>query len=156
MSIGELPLETRPIDDIVPIGSTIEWYSLILPSDCFVFVEGQEFDILEHTILAKFFPKGILPDPRYDFIRYVPKEELSNIKVEQSVQPLTFVGNPHTHNYTYTAIISGVPIGRSQGTFKTSNSTGTTTSATVSGKITGTGKETAPRHLTAYAIMRIK
>lgn len=156
MSVNELPLETTSIDELIPIGQTLTWYNKTLPSDKYVFNIGQEFDVLVYEKLAKVYPDGILPDPRYDFIRYVPKEELSNTKVEQSVQPLSFIGNPHAHTFTYTAIVSGYAIGKSQGTFIASNKTGTTTSATVSGKIGGTGKITAPSHTTAYAIMRIK
>ena len=165
MSVNELPIEALDINDIVPIGSTIEWYSLILPSDKFVFVIGQEFDKVTYDKLAVFFPSGVLPDPRYDFIRYTGIENVAGTKVEQSVQPLTFVGDAlpnhqHTLNTpTYwayggsggIAFTSGSKRGNVSQYIANGISAGTPT-----GTIGGTGKETAPRHMLVYPIMRIK
>ena len=161
MSVNELPIESLDINDIVPIGSTIEWYSLILPSDRFVFVIGQEFDKVTYDKLAVFFPSGILPDPRYDFIRYTGIENVAGTKVEQSVQPLTFVGNamaPHLHNGVNTnqGSIGGVGFMGNGYRQSFSRNTVAASAGTPSGRITGTGKETAPRHMLVYPIMRIK
>ena len=161
MSIAELPLETTSIDELIPIGQTLTWYNKTLPSDKYVFNIGQEFDVLEYEKLAKVYPDGVLPDPRYDFIRYVdPSVEAANVHVSQSVQPLTFVGNAlPAHNHQWNAG-RGDGSGGQTGYYGSGrpirDSVSSTSAGTPSGRITGTGKETAPRHLTAYSIMRIK
>ena len=170
MSINELPLEVITIDDIVPIGVSMEWYSLILPSDRFVFVSGQEFDVTELTSLAIYYPDGVLPDPRWDFIRYVGIDEIANIHHAQSVQPLTFIGNAlPEHNHQKTGVVTdhnrnghNITAARHKSWSQSGGTTvhdvisGTASAGTPTGTIGGTGKETAPRYLTAYPIMRIK
>ena len=164
MSILELPLETTSIDELIPIGQTLTWYNKTLPSDKYVFNIGQEFDVLVYEKLAKVYPDGVLPDPRYDFIRYVdPSVEAANVHVSQSVQPLTFVGvpmEPHSHSYTKYRILK--PENGFVGNYNSdfgkyiADVTAAVSAGTPSGTIGGTGKETAPRHLTAYSIMRVK
>ena len=175
MSINELPLETRNINDLMPIGYPTYSFVDTLPNGNFTWVEGQEFDVLELTELAKMYPSGILPDPRWDFFRIVPRDQEVCKQVEQSVQPLTFIGDAlpnHQHQ-------AGLKINRLYGTdggfgfgyvdiggvgfsFREYVSTCLTpltnmvSAGTPTGTIGGTGGITAPRHMQVYCMMRIK
>lgn len=167
MSVNELPLETTDINNIVSIGDPIYRMSPILPSDRFGWLEGQEFDVVVFPALAKVYPNGVLPDPRYRYFKVVDKTtDQSGVLIEQSVQPLTFIGDvmsPHTHEYTLAGVSNkdstkntsapdpNVLIHSPRSMPTTGASAGTPT-----GTIGGTSILTQPNSITAYCMCRIK
>ena len=175
MSIGELPVETVNIEFICPIGVPFYYSGMELPSDRYVWVEGQEFDPSD-GVLLKLFPSGFLPDPRYDFFRVVDKSEPTLVKHEQSVQPLTFIGNvlpSHGHttngrgsNYSssWGAVYAndrarnapGINVPGNTYTFTNESVVVATSAGTPTGTIGGTGAKTAPQHMDWHCIMRVK
>ena len=162
MSISELPLETIDISELCLLGVPIYYPKNVLPSDRYVWVEGQEFDIVENPLLAELYPTGVLPDPRYDFFKVVGNDGVALVKEEQSVQPLTFIGVAHTHQ-TYTSgrdngnngydgnYTGGVknPISQRVSPYNTAATVAT-------GSIGGTGAKTQPQCMSWYCIMRIR
>ena len=156
MSIGELPVETRSISDICLIG-TPQYHALkTLPNDDFMWVHGASFDVSIYTELARVYPDGILPDARWDFFRVVGLEEESLVHHEQSVQPLTFVGNVlPSHGHITTLPQAGGSIYGTHGPFwgGDKDHRGSYSAST---SVVSAGKETAPRYLTWHCIMRVR
>ena len=160
MSINELPLEVVSLDTLVPVGIPQYYPGDVLPSNRFEWAQGAEFDKEVLVELAKLYPSGFLPDTRYDFFRVVGDNEPALVKHEQSVQPLTFIGNAlpnHAHN------ISTNRDGGDKGSNITSTSTGGNpltrgthgaSAGTPTGKIGGTGAKTAPQHMDWHCIIR--
>ena len=163
MSISELPLEVRSINDVVSIGDPIYRMSPILPSPCFDWMTGQEFDVLEYTELAKVYPSGKLPDPRWYFFKVVDVNSGgAGEVVGQSVQHLEFVGDElpvHGHTRKEAKTGSGThsePMGGSGVGGRAINTAIPITAGTPTGKIIGTSDKTAPDHMQVYCMTRIK
>ena len=171
--IVEFPVETACIDELCLIGTPIAWPSKDLPNGRYVWVEGQQFDMVTNPKLAMLFPSGFLPDPRWDFIQYVGKDQEALVKTPQSVQPLTFIGDtldPHIHQtsvygvngkysgdgYSYD---SSIVMGASPawGNKVTRTDIAIPVSGGISsGTITGTGDVTKPQSMSWYCIMRVR
>lgn len=172
MSVSELPIVTVDINKLIPIGDPLYRVNPTLPSEYYGWMEGQEFDVLEYEELAKVYPSGVLPDPRYQFLKIVPRDEVSGLLVEQSVQPLSFIGNALPNHVHLMAILSGwAARGDGYGGGQMSRSIGSmggvgwvnatkllqaSSAGTPSGRIGGTGIKTAPDHMQVYCMCRIK
>ena len=152
-SITDFPVETASINDLVPIGIPQAWPHKSLPSSNFVWVHGQEFDLAANPKLAVLYPSGRLPDPRWDFFRYVGTDQEALTKQEQSVQPLGFVADPHTHDVVSGTSQHNLDSGKYRAGF--ASKTVATEPAIVTGTITGTGTETKPQCMLWYCIMRV-
>ena len=162
--IVEFPVETMSINDVFPIGIPLPWPDKELPNSMFIWVHGQEFDMVTNPKLAKRYPSGRLPDPRWDFFRYVGTDQEALTKQAQSVQPLGFSGvplPPHTHIFEFYEAANRDPgslitgWGRQTGG-KKSRTMNSTSAGTPAGDITGTGTETKPQCMLWYCIMRIR
>ena len=163
-TIIEFPVETTNIDEISPIGVPLNWPCDTLPSNNFVWVEGQEFDPVTNPKLAEIYPSGRLPDPRWDFFRYVGTDQEALTKQEQSVQPLGFKGEalpPHSHLFEFYQAAGRDPGGlitgwNAQYGAKRTRGMNASTGGTPTGTITGTGTETKPQCMLWYCIMRTR
>ena len=155
--IVEFPVETTSIDEISPVGVPFYWPCDTLPSDRFIWVEGQEFDVVACPKLALRYPTGRLPDPRWDFFRCVGRDQTALAKHAQSVQPLGFKSDPHSHPTNATRYATK-PNSGWETTYQYNGwfATASVSAAIVTGTITGTGTETKPQCMLWYCIMRIR
>lgn len=144
------------------VGTPIYWAGSELPSDDYVWVLGQSFDKNVHVELAKIYPTGRLPDPRWDFFRVVGTDQKALERHGQSVQPLTFRGNALPgHSHTSSGGYQGGWSTNVNADAKNTNNayrprTDSVSAGTPTGTISGTGSETRPRNMYWYCIMRIK
>ena len=162
--IVEFPVETTSFDEMFPVGIPLPWGNANLPSARFVWVEGQEFDLAANPKLAAIYPSGFLPDPRWDFFRYVPRDQTPLHKSPQSVQPLTFLGvpmDPHGHASKYGEGNTGGGLqcrkyGSTQRNYTVSDMVNPISAGTPKGVIGGTGESTKPQSMDWYCIMRVR
>ena len=54
----------NPVDDLVPIGITLPWFSSTMPSARWHIADGSSFNTTDYPELALIFPLGKLPDLR--------------------------------------------------------------------------------------------
>lgn len=137
----------------LPIGVPIYWPSTSVPNG-YLPMHGQAFDKSVYTELAIVYPSGVLPDSRNDYFRVAPNGVAPLSRQSQSVQPLGFVSDPHAHGTNATAygsIYNGYE--RTSG-YPEYRAAASVYSATVTGRITGTGSETRPRSLLWNCITR--
>lgn len=134
----------------IPVGVPIPWFSTEVP-DGFLPYTGNGFDIKTFPKLGTLFPSGVLLDLTGDFLRAVEvgREVMSH--QDQSVQPLGFAGDPHSHSVlTYAG-----KWGRGSGSEFWASNRGTITGETIAtGTITGTGTETRPANTAVLYITK--
>ena len=128
---------------IYPVGCPIPYPGTQAPEGFMGFI-GQPFDKAVFVKLAVRYPSGVMPDLRKSYIRGLGHGEAVLSRKPQSVQPLGFQSNPHAHGTNATAygtIKNGYE--RTTG-YPEYRSSASVHSATVTGRITGTGDETNP------------
>lgn len=130
----------------VPVGVPVPFTSTEVP-DGFLPYTGITFDTAKFPKLAEIYPSGKLLDLRGDVIRAAEIGRVLLTHQDQSVQPLTFIGDemsPHLHGgvTTHTSSIGGVGFyGNGYRQVFTRN-TSSVSAGTPTGKIDGTGSET--------------
>lgn len=167
-------MKNLPTLDSNHIGVPIYWPNKELPGPSYAWMLGQTFDKVIYPELAKRYPSGRLPDPRWDFFRIVGTDQQATSRQGQSVQPLSFAGNAlpsHQHvdgyrnnvtdhrGFTYGAHHYGTQIGYTPAGINSSPSsygsvTSPTSPGTPSGSVIGTGNETRPQCMLWHCITR--
>lgn len=125
----------------IPVGVPIPWVGEVVP-DGFLPYTGNGFDVEAFPKLAKFFPNGVLLNLTGDVLRAAEVGRTIMSKQGQSVQPLGFAGDPHSHGYTYAYNNGYTTGGGGGGRPRHATNTQVTSTSVTTGKITGTGTET--------------
>ncbi|EGU38644.1 phage tail protein [Vibrio scophthalmi] len=138
---------------IYPVGCPIPYPGGEAPHGFMAYI-GQPFDKTVFVKLGERYPSGVMPDLRKSYIRGLGNGETVLSRKTQSVQPLGFQSDPHTHGTNATAygtIRNGYE--RTTG-YPEYRSSASVYSATVTGRITGTGDETNPNSIRFLFITR--
>ncbi|WP_072055494.1 phage tail-collar fiber domain-containing protein [Aliivibrio fischeri] len=139
---------------IYPVGCPIPYPAAEAPPKFIAYI-GQSFDKTVFTKLAERFPSGVMPDMRKHYIRGLGEGETPLSIKGQSVQPLGFESDPHTHPTDATKYATKSSSGwETTYEYRSWFAAAKIDPVTITGRVTGTGDETNPNSVRWLYITR--